>query len=164
MGWKDWRPVISTTMKPLEEIIDLSRLNIFLSKIDYRGENGCWNWIAGKKLGGYGEFKPFLGQGKNNRATHAIMWEIRNGAIPKGLHIDHLCRNTSCLNPKHLEPVTPQENLRRGGSASALNARKTHCKCGREFDVFRKSRNGRGCSHCLREATRRYRARQKGLL
>lgn len=150
-------------MKALEDIIDLDRLPIFLSRVDYRGENGCWNWTAGKKSLGYGEFQPFRKQ--NNRATHSIMWEIRNGAVPEGLVLDHLCRNTSCCNPKHLEPVTNGENLLRGEGPSAKNRRKTHCgTCGNEFDVVRKSRTGRGCSYCLREATRRYRAKKKGLL
>lgn len=149
-------------MKALEDVIDLSRLNLFLSKVDYAGGDGCWNWTAGKKLGGYGEFKPFLG--RNNRAAHSIMWEIRNGAVPKGLYLDHTCRNTSCVNPQHLEPVTCGDNVLRGEGITAQNARKTHCKCGREFDVFRKSRTGRGCSFCLREATRRHRARKKGIL
>lgn len=150
-------------MKALEEVIDLSRLNLFLSKIDYRGENGCWNWVAGKKLGGYGEFKPFLGADKNNRAAHSIMWEIRNGAIPDGLCLDHLCRNPSCVNPVHLEPVTLAQNNLRGVGPAAMNARKSHCPCGREYDVVYGKRQLRGCRRCLNEAVRRYRLKKKGL-
>lgn len=151
-------------MKPLEDTIQLDRISTFLSRVDYRGENGCWNWMAGKKLGGYGEFKPHLGQ--NNRAAHTIMWEIRNGAVPEGLFLDHLCRNTTCVNPTHLEPVTCRENVLRGESIPAKNARKTHCgRCGGEFDYFY-IRNGsprRACKACQHDRTRQYRARKKGL-
>lgn len=45
--------------------------------------------------------------------THRVMWEHLRGPIPEGLELDHLCRNTNCCNPDHLEPVTHAENLRR---------------------------------------------------
>ena len=32
----------------------------------------------------------------------------------RGTHVDHLCRNTRCVNRDHLEVVTPEENARRG--------------------------------------------------
>jgi hypothetical protein len=44
------------------------------------------------------------------------MWEQVNGPIPEGLQLDHLCSVPSCVNPDHLEPVTPAENARRSRS------------------------------------------------
>lgn len=41
------------------------------------------------------------------------------------MDIDHLCRNRSCVNPEHLEPVTRGENIRRG-----LLAKLTHADVG----------------------------------
>src|SRR5690606_34662377 len=35
--------------------------------------------------------------------------------IPYGYEVDHLCENTSCVNPAHLEAVTPEEHRRRIG-------------------------------------------------
>jgi hypothetical protein len=45
----------------------------------------------------------------------AHRWHYRQiiGPIPEGLQLDHLCRVRSCVNPDHLEPVTPKENTRR---------------------------------------------------
>lgn len=44
---------------------------------------------------------------------HRYYWELRNGPIPDGYQIDHLCRNRWCINLKHLEAVTQEENIRR---------------------------------------------------
>ncbi len=172
MGGKPHREIFRETMKALEDIIDLERLPLFLSKVDYRGDNGCWNWTAGLKGGGlsegggYGEFIPFLGG--NNRSTHALFYEIRYGVVPKGLEIDHTCRNRRCCNPKHLEAVTRAENNRRGESITAKNARKTHCgNCGGEFDYFF-IQNGyphRACKACGKRRQQLAReAKKKGQL
>ncbi len=91
--------------------------------------------------------------------AHRFAYELLVGLIPVGLQIDHLCRNPSCCNPTHMEPVLPTENLRRGFSPSALNARKTHCKHGHEFTeentYIRPSTSGwRVCKECARLAHR----------
>lgn len=34
---------------------------------------------------------------------HRYIWEKRNGPIPKGYEINHICRNRACSNLDHLE-------------------------------------------------------------
>lgn len=46
--------------------------------------------------------------------AHRWIYEYERGPIEPGRDLDHLCRVRSCVNPDHLEPVTRQENLRRG--------------------------------------------------
>jgi len=70
----------------------------------------CWVWQRAKTELGYGVARA---DGKNQYA-HRMMYEREVGPIPDGLSLDHLCRNPSCVNPAHLEPVTHGENLRRG--------------------------------------------------
>jgi hypothetical protein len=54
-------------------------------------------------------------------ATGYSLWtaftESTVGPIPSGMQIDHLCRNTLCVNPDHMEVVTNAENGRRGAGA-----------------------------------------------
>lgn len=85
----------------------------FLAKIDKDGENGCWNWTAGKHGRGYGHF--YTGKhksGKHMDFAHRASYKMYKGDIPEGLEVMHMCNNTSCVNPDHLELGTHSENIR----------------------------------------------------
>lgn len=71
--------------------------------------DGCWLWLGSIDRDGYGNAKTRYG-----RAAHRLTYQAYVGDIPEGMQLDHLCRQRSCVNPYHLEPVTQQENILRG--------------------------------------------------
>lgn len=72
-------------------------------------DSGCWQMSGWHDRDGYAHFHKSKSQSK----AHRISYEFHRGIIPKGLTIDHLCKNKGCVNPEHLEIVTFQENARR---------------------------------------------------
>ena len=118
------------------------------------GANGCWVWTGRMATNGYGQFWD---QGRTILA-HRAAYQALRGVIPAGLELDHLCRNRGCVNPDHLEPVTSQENTRRGLGACGLNARKEVCPAGHAYtpeNTYTYPRTGhRRCRECGRDRDR----------
>ncbi len=119
-------------------------------------DSECWIWLGSRSTKGYGRVSV---SGRTQQA-HRVVYEALVGPIPEGLQLDHLCRNRSCVNPAHLEPVTCSENIRRGVNLAAYRAAQTHCLRGHEFtpeNTRLKPQGWRVCRTCHREdAKRRY--------
>lgn len=85
----------------------------------------CWIWTAACNPKGYGIYMSLKPKGFSQLA-HRCSYQLLVGEIPPGLHMDHLCRVRPCINPAHLEPVTPRENALRGDRGQAMRCKKGH--------------------------------------
>jgi len=103
----------------------------------------CWNWTGTTAGAGRYFYGRTSWKGKTYQA-HRWVYEMLVGLIPDGLELDHLCRNILCVNPDHLEPVTPAENKRR--SAKCYRGR-DYCPKGHDLRPPR-ARDGRGSYVC----------------
>jgi hypothetical protein len=72
-----------------------------IGRIDFTGS--CWQWMGTLDTGGYGQ----ISSGGQLCLVHRLVYEWVRG--PVDLELDHLCRNRTCVNPAHLEPVTHAE-------------------------------------------------------
>lgn len=130
---------------------------------EYAPELGpCWLFTARRNRKGYGlMWHSGLRRGV---VAHRISYELYVGTIPDGLQLDHLCRVRHCVNPNHLEPVTPSVNTLRGNLAAVTRARaeaRTHCANGHELTTenTNTARGWRECRSCQRDRRARRTAR-----
>ncbi|HUT15273.1 MAG TPA: HNH endonuclease signature motif containing protein [Anaerolineae bacterium] len=101
----------------------------YWEKVDVRGKDECWEWVAGTNSRGYGQLQV---DGKSAYA-HRLAWELENGPIPEELCVLHRCDNRNCVNPAHLWLGTNADNSR---------------------DMVKKGRPARGAEHAHAKLTR----------
>ena len=159
----------------------LSNCELFMSHVEKLGNklHDCWRW-TGKisKQTGYGIHSTCENSKQKWHLAHRFSYELfecRNihmlntyftlEKIPEDMTIDHLCRNRWCVNPKHLEVVSLKENILRGNSPSAINARKTHCLNGHPLSgdnlYIHPQRGNRHCKACNKYRAIKYLRRKK---
>ena len=128
------------------------------SNIDVGHPAGCWEWTGSIAKTGYGQISIGARGRRRVLGAHRVVYQQLVGPIRSDA-MDHLCRNTICVNPDHLEPVTHAENILRGYGFSAKNARKIACPAGHPYVKANLVRGeyGRKCKvcHAAREAARR---------
>lgn len=124
----------------------------------------CWLWTAALHSAGYGVIR-INGNPGTLIYAHRFAYELANGPIPQGKHLDHLCRVHNCVNPSHLEAVEPRVNWERGISPSAVRAKQAHCIRGHELSganlYLRPDTGARGCLKCRHENWERWYAENK---
>jgi hypothetical protein len=104
--------------------------------------NGCLIW-TGARSGRYGQMRL---HGRVH-FTHRVAYELARGPIPDGLTVDHLCENTLCVYPAHLDLCTSSENSRR--AIARWRERRIRCLRGHQLTAGATYKDGR-CRECHR--------------
>lgn len=126
-------------------------------KVDFDGPDGCWTWLGYVRPDGYGSF---MDADQRTVLPHRWLYLTTVEAIGPDMQLDHLCRNRTCVNPDHLEPVLPGENTRRGVGPAVwhrVRAEEATGKCAGghawspETTYYRPTDGFRECRVCRRE-------------
>lgn len=122
----------------------------FWAKVSGGDYTTCWLWVGGLSKG-YGSFRRT--DASLSGLAHRFAYEHLIGEVPSGLVLDHLCRETRCVNPWHLQPVPQRINTLRGVGPAARRAVATHCARGHEFsyaNTYLSPAGHRTCRTCVR--------------
>ncbi len=121
----------------------------FFKFVDKSGS--CWVWTGSRDPNGYGKFSYSSESVFAHRYSYAL-----DKPLDKSLTLDHLCRNTSCVNPSHLEQVTIGVNTSRApkhivhGDFSGVVRSRDACRKGHRLtkDNVYISNGARRCKIC----------------
>jgi hypothetical protein len=125
--------------------------------------SGCLLWTGCLNASGYGT----IGIEGKSKLAHVVAFRTSGGTIPDGYQIDHLCRTRACIDPAHMEPVTPRENWRRGQSVGARAIRTGGCGRGHLFDegnTYIEKGGSRKCITCTKMHAARRSARRRAAI
>lgn len=129
-------------------------------------ESPCWEWTASTSRSKSKHLRYGKITYKNRHiSAHRLIFAWLVHPLPAGSkdgECDHLCRNTLCVNPIHIEFVSHKINMNRGTASAAcvqLKLSRTHCKNGHLYtsDTVRYTPAGtRRCLLCCEATMRRY--------
>lgn len=139
---------MQSTEKPVDSRPGATRpsvntIEVFWSMVEVTGF--CWNWTGSVTFEGYG----YWWFNRATRPVHRIAFEeLTQEVIPDDMHLDHLCRTRNCVNPDHLEVVTPTENSIR---ASRFKVERATCINGhdRSDPLSKFKAGGARCRQCV---------------
>jgi len=73
-----------------------------------KARGGCWLWVGGRTLRGYGIFgvaTQFV------MLAHRAAWELSRSFLRPGEQVHHSCDEPRCVNPDHLWTGSQKDNL-----------------------------------------------------
>jgi hypothetical protein len=104
----------------------------FWAKVDKRGPDECWPWMASFNTKGYGRFCVY---DRHITRAHRVAWALHHGEpVLPGTFICHSCDNRACCNPAHLWRGDNAANmLDMAQKGRGWRQKRTHCDNGHEY-------------------------------
>ena len=99
---------------------------------------------------------PRLMIGRVSYSAHRVVCAVALGRdLDPAMDVDHICNNTRCVNPDHLQEITHGDNVRRAAFFAERMSR-THCPQGHEHtpDNQYPSSKTRNCKTCIKQRAR----------
>lgn len=87
----------------------------FWAKVDRRGPDECWPWLASRSGQGYGFFWNV--EERFMESAHRVALRLSGADVPRGqvgargVVVRHRCDNPPCCNPAHLAAGSQGENM-----------------------------------------------------
>jgi hypothetical protein len=94
-----------------------------------------------------------------------LLWAALVGPIPDDWWLDHMCRNTRCVNPDHMRPMSENDVPIRSDQPSGKRKAQRECKRGHLYtpETIKWQGNKRACAICISEydTTGRYEQKRR---
>jgi hypothetical protein len=138
----------------------------FWSKVDKRGSDECWPWTGYHNHRGYARFsRRDKGGPSKGHPAGRMAWVLTYGKpFPAGRFACHRCDNPGCVNPAHIFPGTPLDNMRdMVAKGRHRSPQRTHCRNGHAYPVpddGKRRRSGARCIICYRAIVSRRAAKK----
>lgn len=127
----------------MSHMTDIERFNKFITETN---SSKCWPWQGYVRSDGYGSFR-FEGK---KQGAHRASYTLNIGSIPEGLEVDHICFNPDCVNPAHLQLLTPAQNKRRQRERMSGKCRRGHVMT--EANTINRKDGTQKCRTCTQES------------
>lgn len=122
----------------------------------------CWHWLGSHRSH---DSRPVTGNKGHTYAYRETYKQVMGRPCPPGV-AHHRCENKWCVNPWHLDFITPSEHAREHDTLGTFHRTKTHCpqnhEYSRENTLIKKRGDGttfRQCRTCQRDYFRNRRAK-----
>jgi len=122
--------------------------------------DGCWLWTGTTNKKGYGKCAF---NGAKGYLAHRASYTLFVGDVEPGYQLHHVCCVKRCVNPAHLQPVTPKEHVI---AEPSHQANRTHCVNGHLLTPDNLTSYGvkqglRKCRKCEYQSKKRYLAKKR---
>jgi hypothetical protein len=118
----------------------------------------CWVWLGAR--GSHDNYGRFYNRHGKNVLAHRFAYAVSVCGILPVVTLDHICRNTLCVNYNHLRPMASGDNAKIGNAPNFVSVRTNRCYKGHPLDdenTYTAPDGERQCRQCRRAARNRFR-------